>query len=71
MPLRTGLGDMSVPSKIYSIFAAGRPVIASVDSGTEIERIVAESEGGIAVPPDDPVSSPKQILSSAKSVNVT
>ena len=51
--LRTGLGDVSVPSKIYSIFAAGRPVIASVDSGTEIERIVAESEGGIAVPPDD------------------
>ena len=53
VPLRTGLGGMSVPSKIYSIFAAGRPVIASVDSGTEIERIVAESEGGIAVPPDD------------------
>ena len=53
VPLRTGLGDVSVPSKIYSIFAAGRPVIASVDSGTEIERIVAESEGGIAVPPDD------------------
>ena len=53
VPLKTGLGSMSVPSKIYSIFAAGRPVIASVDPGTEIERIVAESEGGIAVPPDD------------------
>ena len=53
VPLRTGLGGMSVPSKIYSVFASGRPVIASVDSGTEIERIVAESEGGIAVPPDD------------------
>ena len=53
VPLRAGLGDMSVPSKIYSIFASGRPVIASVDPGTEIERIVTESEGGIAVPPDD------------------
>ena len=53
VPLRTGLGGMSVPSKIYSIFAAGRPVIASVDPGTEIERIVVESEGGIVVPPDD------------------
>ena len=53
VPLRTGLGGMSVPSKIYSVFASGRPVIASVDSGTEIERIVAESEVGIAVPPDD------------------
>jgi len=53
VPLRTGLGDMSVPSKIYSVFAAGRPVIASVDPGTEIERIVVESEGGISVTPDD------------------
>ena len=53
VPLRTGLGGMSVPSKIYSIFAAGRPVIASVDPGTQIERKVAESEGGVAVPPDD------------------
>ncbi len=53
VPLRTGLGGMSVPSKIYSVFAAGRPVIASVDPGTEIERIVVESEGGIVVPPDD------------------
>jgi colanic acid biosynthesis glycosyl transferase WcaI len=44
---------MSVPSKIYSVFAAGRPVIASVDPGTEIERIVTESEGGISVAPDD------------------
>ena len=53
VPLRTGLGGMSVPSKIYSVFAAGRPVIASVDPGTEIERIVIESEGGIVLPPDD------------------
>ena len=53
IPLRAGLGDMSVPSKIYSIFASGRPVIASVDSGTEIDKIVTESKGGIAVPPDD------------------
>ena len=53
LPLRTGLGGMSVPSKIYSIFASGRPVIASVDPGTEIERIVTESEGGVVTPPDD------------------
>ena len=51
--LRTGLGEMSVPSKIYSVFASGRPVLASVDPETEIERIVTESGGGIAVPPDD------------------
>ena len=44
---------MSVPSKIYSVFAAGRPVLASVDSETEIERIIRAAGAGIAVQPDD------------------
>tara|TARA_Y100000590_G_scaffold44550_1_gene47371 strand:- start:3254 stop:4483 length:1230 start_codon:yes stop_codon:yes gene_type:complete len=51
--LRAGLGKASVPSKIYNIFATGRPVIASVDPGTEIEKIVLESRAGIVVKPDD------------------
>ncbi len=53
VPLRTGLGDVSVPSKSYSSLAAGRPVVASIDTGTEIPRLLAASGGGIAVPPDD------------------
>jgi colanic acid biosynthesis glycosyl transferase WcaI len=43
-----------VPSKTYSILAAGRPVVAAIDPGTEIPRLVAASGGGIAVAPDDP-----------------
>lgn len=53
VPLRPGLGDVSVPSKTYSSLAAGRPVVASIDDGTEIPRLLAESGGGIAVPPGD------------------
>ncbi len=34
VPLRAGLGSVSVPSKTYSILAAGRPVVASIDPGT-------------------------------------
>ena len=34
VPLRSGLGRVSVPSKTYSILAAGRPVLASIDPGT-------------------------------------
>ena len=30
IPLKPGLGSISVPSKLYSILAAGRPVLASV-----------------------------------------
>ena len=53
VPLRRGLGDVSVPSKTYSSLAAGRPVVASIDPDTEIPRLLAESGGGVAVPPDD------------------
>jgi colanic acid biosynthesis glycosyl transferase WcaI len=54
VPLRRGLASVSVPSKTYSILAAGRPVVAAIDPGTEIPRILAASGGGVAVAPDDP-----------------
>jgi colanic acid biosynthesis glycosyl transferase WcaI len=53
VPLRAGLGSVSVPSKTYSVLAAGRPVLAAIDPGTEVPRILAASGGGVAVPPDD------------------
>lgn len=54
VPLRAGLGRVSVPSKTYSILAAGRPVVAAIDLDTAVPRILAESGAGVAVPPDDP-----------------
>jgi colanic acid biosynthesis glycosyl transferase WcaI len=54
VPLRRGLARSSVPSKTYSILAAGRPVVASVDEGTEVARVVEDAGAGLAVPPDDP-----------------
>jgi colanic acid biosynthesis glycosyl transferase WcaI len=53
VPLRRGLGRVSVPSKTYSIMAAGRPVVASIDPDTAVPRILAESGGGVTVAPDD------------------
>ena len=53
VPLRRGLGRVSVPSKTYSIMAAGRPVVAAIDPDTAVPRILADSGGGVAVPPDD------------------
>jgi colanic acid biosynthesis glycosyl transferase WcaI len=52
--LRTGFASSSVPSKLYSILAAARPLVASVDPGTEVARVVDEAGAGAAVPPDDP-----------------
>lgn len=54
VPLRRGLGSVSVPSKTYSILAAGRCVVAAIDEGTEVTRIIGDSGAGVAVPPDDP-----------------
>jgi colanic acid biosynthesis glycosyl transferase WcaI len=56
VPLRTGLAWSSVPSKLYSILAAGRPIVASVDEGTEVQRTLERVGAGISVPPDDPVA---------------
>ena len=53
VPLRAGLGRVSVPSKTYSIMAAGRPIVAAVDDGTEVTRLVRACDGGRCVPPDD------------------
>jgi colanic acid biosynthesis glycosyl transferase WcaI len=53
VPLKKGLAASSVPSKTYSILAAGRPLVASVDGGSEVERVLERSSAGIAVPPED------------------
>jgi colanic acid biosynthesis glycosyl transferase WcaI len=53
VPLRAGLGRVSVPSKTYSIMAAGRPVVAAIDEDTAVPKILAVSGGGLAVAPDD------------------
>jgi len=51
--LRKGLARSSVPSKLYSILAAGRPTVASVDPGTEVVRTLASADAGVAVGPGD------------------
>ena len=42
-----------MPSKTYSILAAGRPALAAIDPGTEVPRILEASGAGTCVPPDD------------------
>lgn len=53
VPLKRGLGSVSVPSKTYSVLAAGRPVVAAVDLDTEVPRILAAARAGVCVEPDD------------------
>ncbi|MFM9093620.1 MAG: glycosyltransferase family 4 protein [Acidimicrobiaceae bacterium] len=53
VPLRRGLGAVSVPSKTYSILAAGRPICAAIDPDTEVPRILSAAHAGVCVEPDN------------------
>lgn len=53
VPLHRGLARSSVPSKLYSILASGRPVLASVDAGTEVASTIERAGAGRSVEPED------------------
>ncbi|MFI6413823.1 glycosyltransferase family 4 protein [Streptomyces sp. NPDC050585] len=53
---RASVLDMSVPSKLTSYFAAGRPVVASVAGGGGTAQEVRRSGAGVLVPPEDPAA---------------
>jgi colanic acid biosynthesis glycosyl transferase WcaI len=48
------VSDIVFPSKVITLLAAGRPVIASVGTGSEVARVVAESGAGMTIAPEDP-----------------
>ncbi len=52
--VRRGLEGVVVPSKLYSILAAGRPVLAVAPASTDAARIVTETGCGMSADPDDP-----------------
>ena len=52
--LGRGLSGYVVPSRVYGILAAGKPIIASVEEDSETARLVRESGAGVVVPPGRP-----------------
>jgi colanic acid biosynthesis glycosyl transferase WcaI len=54
--VRRGLEGLVVPSKLYSILAAGRPVLVVAVAGSDAARIVIESGCGLTADPDDPTA---------------
>jgi colanic acid biosynthesis glycosyl transferase WcaI len=51
--LKRGLSGYSLPSKIYSILASGRPYIACVDKESEVAELTREFECGLLSQPQD------------------
>lgn len=48
-----GMLGLSVPSRIYSVLASGRPIIGVVEETSELERLLAEEPLGWWVRPGD------------------
>ena len=51
--LDKGFKGLSVPSKLYSILASGRGILAALEPGTAVEEVVKKTGCGILVSPDD------------------
>jgi colanic acid biosynthesis glycosyl transferase WcaI len=61
--LQHGIGKGSLPSKTFSNLASGRPVIASVDEGSEACGLIKRADAGLCVPPENPTALAEAILS--------
>jgi glycosyltransferase involved in cell wall biosynthesis len=54
--IRRGLEGVVVPSKVYPILAAKRPVLALAPAESDVARVIRRSGCGVVVNPDDPAS---------------
>jgi colanic acid biosynthesis glycosyl transferase WcaI len=54
--LASGLAGYIVPSRLYGILAAGRPVVVAADRNSETAQLVESVGCGIVVPPGQPTS---------------
>jgi putative colanic acid biosynthesis glycosyltransferase WcaI len=53
VPVKGETSKSTLPSKVYTVMAASRPVLASVHGNSELALIVNESQCGFVVKPDD------------------
>jgi colanic acid biosynthesis glycosyl transferase WcaI len=60
--LRRGLATDSVPSKLYSILASGRPIIAATDAGTDAWNLILRAGCGLCVEPENPQALAQAVL---------
>jgi colanic acid biosynthesis glycosyl transferase WcaI len=56
VPLRKGIDKGSLPSKLLTVMASARPVLACVEKDSEMWKVVEKANAGIHVPPEDPTA---------------
>lgn len=60
--LTAGMSGVGVPSRLYNLLAAGRPVIAAVDHDSEPARVLREEGVGVQTTPGDVEEFVKAVL---------
>jgi colanic acid biosynthesis glycosyl transferase WcaI len=67
VPLDAGKSLLSVPSKLYTFMAAGRPIIGLSDPVSEVAAMLRDRACGLSVPPDDPAAIAAAVMSLKRS----
>jgi colanic acid biosynthesis glycosyl transferase WcaI len=50
------VADIVFPSKVITLMASGRAIVASVGQASEVARVLTTARAGLVVPPEDPAS---------------
>lgn len=59
---KKGMSGISVPSRLYNLMAAEKPILAAVDEDSEVARVIDEEEIGKCVDPSSPSALAEQIV---------
>ena len=59
---KKGMAGISVPSRLYNLMAAEKPILAAVDSDSEVAQVIHEENIGKCVAPNSPSILAEQIL---------
>lgn len=65
VPQALNVANYALPSKLFSIMAAGRPFVCIAEEGSPLDLLAQESDAGLCVPPDRHDSLHEAILSLA------
>ena len=63
LAFKKGMAGISVPSRLYNLMAAGKPILGVVDNNSEVADVIREAKLGVAVSPESPRNLAEQILS--------
>jgi len=53
LPMKAGMWGLSVPSRIYNIFAAGKPLLCLTEEASEVAQLIRQHQIGWVLPPGD------------------